>query len=58
LQKKYLNHFDTSKALLLLGNEQTVHDLQAGVPPEKIVASWAADLAQFDQLRRKYFLYQ
>lgn len=58
LQKKYPDHFDTSKALLLLGNEQTVHDLQAGVPPEKIVASWAADLAQFDRLRRKYFLYQ
>jgi uncharacterized protein YbbC (DUF1343 family) len=58
LQKKYPDHFDAVKTLLLLGNEQTVHDLQSGVAAEKIVASWATDLAQFDQLRRKYFLYQ
>jgi uncharacterized protein YbbC (DUF1343 family) len=58
LQKTYPTQFDSSKTLELLGNEQTVHDLQAGVSPEKIVSSWSTDLATFDQLRRKYFLYK
>src|SRR5208282_5793344 len=58
LQKTYPQQFDSSKILELLGNEQAVRDLQAGVPPEKIVNGWAADLAAFDQLRRKYFLYK
>lgn len=58
LQKTYPQQFDSSKILELLGNEQAVRDLQAGVPPEKIVSGWAADLAAFDQLRRKYFLYK
>jgi len=58
LQKTYPKQFDSSKTLELLGNEQAVRDLQAGVSPGKIVSSWAADLAAFDQLRRKYFLYK
>jgi uncharacterized protein YbbC (DUF1343 family) len=58
LQKTYPRQFDSSKILELLGNEQAVRDLQAGVSPEKIVSGWAADLAAFDQLRRKYFLYK
>ncbi len=58
LQKTYPQQFDSSKILDLLGNDQALHDLQAGVPPEKIVSSWAPDLATFDQLRRKYFLYK
>jgi uncharacterized protein YbbC (DUF1343 family) len=57
LQRKYPKKFDTAKMIQLLGNEQTVRDLQDDVPPEKIVASWAAALADYDQLRRKYFLY-
>jgi len=28
------------------------------VPPEQIVASWSSDLANFDTVRRKYFLYK
>jgi uncharacterized protein YbbC (DUF1343 family) len=58
LQKTYPQQFDSSKILELLGNEQAIRDLQAGVPPEEIVSSWATDLAAFDQLRRKYFLYK
>jgi uncharacterized protein YbbC (DUF1343 family) len=58
LQKTYPQQFDSSKILELLGNEQAVRDLQAGVPPEKIVSGWAADLAAFDLLRRQYFLYK
>lgn len=58
MQKTYPQQFDSSKILELLGNERAVHDLQSGVPPEKIVSGWATDLAAFDQLRRKYFLYK
>jgi uncharacterized protein YbbC (DUF1343 family) len=42
----------------LVGNADTMQQLQSGVPPEKIVASWSDGLAAFDQVRRKYFLYK
>ncbi len=58
LQRTYPQQFDSSKILELLGNEQAVRDLQSGVSPEKIVSSWASDLAAFDQVRRKYVLYK
>jgi uncharacterized protein YbbC (DUF1343 family) len=58
LQKKYPANFDTAKMLLLLGNSETVSQLQAGTTPAEIVAGWAKDLAAYDQMRRKYFLYQ
>jgi len=57
LQKKYPQQFDSSKILQLIGNDQAVRDLQAGVSPEQIVRGWAAALAAFDQVRRKYLLY-
>jgi uncharacterized protein YbbC (DUF1343 family) len=58
LRKKYPEHFDVSKTLLLLGNEKTVDELTAGRAPQEIVAGWSADLAAWEQLRRKYFLYK
>jgi uncharacterized protein YbbC (DUF1343 family) len=58
LQKLYPQQFDPSKLLLLAGNSSTIQQLQSGVAPETIVASWSADLAAFDQVRRKYFLYK
>jgi uncharacterized protein YbbC (DUF1343 family) len=58
LEKKYPNDFDVSKNILLLGNAETVSALQAGTPPEKIIDSWSRDLAAFDSVRRKYFLYK
>ncbi len=58
LQEKYPDHFDAAKTILLLGNDATVQQLKAGTPPEQIIASWAQDLAAFDQVRRKYFLYK
>ncbi len=58
LQKKYPDHFDVTKTIVLLGNDATVEQLRVGTPPEQIIASWAADLAAFDQMRRKYFLYK
>jgi uncharacterized protein YbbC (DUF1343 family) len=58
LQKEYPKDFDASKLLLLLGNAETVSALQAGTPPQKIIDSWSKDLAAFDFIRRKYFLYK
>ena len=57
LQKKYPQQFDSSKMVELIGNDQAVRDLQAGVSPEQIVRGWTASLAAFDQVRRKYLLY-
>jgi uncharacterized protein YbbC (DUF1343 family) len=47
-----------AKLLTLVGNAETIRQLQAGVTPEQIVASWSSDLANYDQARRKYFLYK
>jgi len=58
LQKKYSEHFDVTKTIVLLGNDATVEQLKAGIPPEQIIASWGKDLTEFDQVRRKYFLYK
>ena len=58
LQKKYPEHFDVSKTILLLGNDATVQQLKSGTPPEQIISSWTHDLAALDQVRRKYFLYK
>lgn len=58
LQKLYPEHFDFAKLLFLTGNADTIRLLQGGASPEKIVTSWSADLAVFDQMRKKYFLYK
>ena len=43
---------------MLLGNDATVQQLEAGTPPEQIIASWSGVLAAFDQVRQKYSLYK
>jgi uncharacterized protein YbbC (DUF1343 family) len=58
LKKLYPANFDPAKLLLLTGNAETIRQLQDGVPPEQIVASWSSDLSSFDALRRKYCLYK
>jgi uncharacterized protein YbbC (DUF1343 family) len=58
LQKLYPKEFATEKLLTLVGNADTVQQLQSGTTPEKIVASWSPALSAFDQTRRKYFLYK
>jgi uncharacterized protein YbbC (DUF1343 family) len=58
LQKLHPAHFDPAKLLELVGNAETIRQLQDGVSPEQIVASWSNDLAAFDSVRRKYFLYK
>jgi uncharacterized protein YbbC (DUF1343 family) len=58
LRKKYPEHFDLTKILLLLGNDSTVQQLEAGTSPNEIIASWGKDLATYDEIRRRYFLYK
>jgi uncharacterized protein YbbC (DUF1343 family) len=58
LHRKYPDHFDVTKILLLLGSDSALQQLQAGTPAGEIIASWAKDLATFDQARRRYFLYK
>jgi uncharacterized protein YbbC (DUF1343 family) len=58
LWKKYPEHFDVAKTIVLLGNQATVDQLKAGTAPEQIIAGWSADLAAFEQVRKKYFLYK
>jgi uncharacterized protein YbbC (DUF1343 family) len=58
LHRLYPQQFDPEKLLLLVGNSDTIQQMEAGVSPEKIVASWSTALTAFDQIRRKYFLYK
>jgi uncharacterized protein YbbC (DUF1343 family) len=58
LHKKYPEHLDLAKTLLLLGNDSTVQQLEAGTSPNEIIASWGKDLATYDEVRRRYFLYK
>jgi uncharacterized protein YbbC (DUF1343 family) len=58
LKRLYPDNFDPAKLTFLIGNAETIRQLQDAVPPEQIVASWSTDLSTFDALRRKYFLYK
>jgi uncharacterized protein YbbC (DUF1343 family) len=58
LKKLYPEKFDPEKLLVLVGNAETIRELQARTPPEKIEESWSAGLTTFEQLRKKYFLYK
>ena len=58
LRKLYAQPFDVSKLITLVGNSDTIQQLQSGIAPERIVASWADGLTAFEQIRRKYFLYK
>jgi len=58
LQRLYPKEFNSAKLIELVGNADTLQQLQTGVAPEKIVASWSDSLSTFDKVRRKYFLYK
>ena len=53
LRKLYPQQFDAAKLVGLLGNADTLQQIQDGVAPEKIVANWSESLTAFDQVRRK-----
>jgi uncharacterized protein YbbC (DUF1343 family) len=57
LKKLYPEKFDPEKLMVLVGNAETIRQLQTGTDPEQIVESWSADLATFDTVRRKYLIY-
>src|ERR1700730_16051702 len=58
LRQLYQDHFDVQKMLFLVGNEQTIRQLQDGVPVTEMVKGWDADLKTFELMRRKYLLYK
>ena len=58
LKKLYPEKFDPEKLLVLVGNAETIRELQTGMAPEKIQEGWNAQLATFEQSRKKYFLYK
>src|ERR1700719_732991 len=58
LRPLYPDKFDVQKMLFLVGNDQTIRQLQEGLPAAEIVKDWDADLRAFDAMRRKYLLYQ
>lgn len=58
LRKMYPTNFDCAKLVTLIGNSETIQELQNGMQPEQIVAGWSASLSTYDQARRKYFLYK
>lgn len=58
LKRLYPANFDPAKLLFLVGNADTIRQLQEGTSPEQIVASWSNQLNDFDALRRKYYLYK
>jgi uncharacterized protein YbbC (DUF1343 family) len=58
LKRFYPSNFDPAKLMLLIGNQDTVQQLQAGTPSDQIAAGWTNDLSAFDAVRRKYFLYK
>ncbi len=58
LQRLYPEQFDVSKLLFLLGNAETIAELQSGMAAGQIVTGWSAALSAFDARRSKYFLYK
>ncbi len=58
LQRLYPKEFNSAKLIELVGNADTMQQLQSGVAPDKIVASWSDSLAAFDKVRRRYFFYK
>jgi uncharacterized protein YbbC (DUF1343 family) len=58
LKRLYSANFDVEKLMFLVGSADTIRQLQDGVDPDAIVASWSNDLATFDAARQKYFLYK
>jgi uncharacterized protein YbbC (DUF1343 family) len=57
LQRLYPDKFSVERILLLVGSASSIQKLKGGVPPAEIIASWAPELAAFEQMRSKYLLY-
>jgi uncharacterized protein YbbC (DUF1343 family) len=58
LHERYPREFDVSELIGLVGNDETIRQLESGMPPEQIVTGWSQDLDAFGTIRRNYFLYK
>jgi uncharacterized protein YbbC (DUF1343 family) len=58
LRQLYPDHFDVQKMLFLVGNDQTIRQLQEAVSATEIVKGWEANLKTFEPMRRRYLLYK
>ena len=58
LTKLYPGKLDTSKMIMLVGNETTIKRLTNGDAPAAIVSSWNDELIAFRKIRMKYTLYR
>jgi uncharacterized protein YbbC (DUF1343 family) len=57
LHRLYPKQFQLEKINELLGSRATLEQLERGVEPARIVASWREDLDKFRAMREKYLLY-
>ncbi len=57
LRRLYPREFQLEKIDELLGSRATMEQLERGVEPARIVASWRGDLEKFRAMREKYLLY-
>ncbi|HWF13110.1 MAG TPA: DUF1343 domain-containing protein [Candidatus Acidoferrales bacterium] len=57
LAKLYPGKFEATKIITLVGNVETIKQLQEGRDPAAIVNSWTFDLESFRKMRAKYLLY-
>jgi uncharacterized protein YbbC (DUF1343 family) len=58
LRALYPEKFDVAKMMFLVGNAETLAQLQDGVSTDDIVSGWQKDLRSFAVMRSKYLLYK
>lgn len=58
LLKRYPEQFNVAKTISLLGSDATVEALKSGTPVTEIIASWSRDLADYEEMRKRYFIYK
>jgi uncharacterized protein YbbC (DUF1343 family) len=58
MERTYPKDFDVEKTVTLLGSAETVQKLKEGASAREIVDSWQRSLAEYEPIRRKYFLYK
>jgi uncharacterized protein YbbC (DUF1343 family) len=58
LHRLYPKQFHLEKINELLGSRATMEQLEHGVEPARIVASWRKELEKFRAMREKYLLYR
>ncbi|HVB34340.1 MAG TPA: exo-beta-N-acetylmuramidase NamZ domain-containing protein [Patescibacteria group bacterium] len=57
LAKLYPGNFQAGRIIQLLGSRSTLEQMENGVAPPDIVASWTNSIDRFRQIRKKYLIY-